>query len=160
MKEFVDLNIENLAVVSPDVGGIKMARAYAKRLNADLVVIDKRRPAQNVAEVMNIIGEVNGKNVLIVDDLIDTGGTFVNSVNILREKGAKDIYGVCTHPILSGHATEKIEQSPLKKLFVSDTVELQHQSPKIEIKSVSKLFAEAIKRTNENESISSLFDTI
>jgi ribose-phosphate pyrophosphokinase len=160
MKEFVDLNIDNLAVVSPDVGGIKMARAYAKRLNADLVVIDKRRPSQNVAEVMNIIGEVNGKNVLIVDDLIDTGGTFVNSVNILREKGAKDIYGVCTHPILSGHATEKIEQSPLKKLFVSDTVELQHQSPKIEIKSVSKLFAEAIKRTNENESISSLFDTI
>ncbi len=158
LKEFIDLNIPNLAVVSPDVGGIKMARAYAKRLDADLIVIDKRRPSQNVAEVMNVIGEVKGKNVLIVDDLIDTGGTFVNAVNVLKKEGALSIYGACTHPILSGHAIEKIEDSPLKKLYVTDTVELRQSSPKIEIKTVAKIFAEAIKRTNENESISSLFD--
>ena len=102
LKKFVSMKIKNLAVASPDVGGIKMARAYAKRLHSDLIVIDKRRPKPNVAEVMNIIGEVKGKNVLIVDDLIDTGGTFSNAVLELEKQGAKEIYGACTHPILSG----------------------------------------------------------
>jgi len=137
-----------------------MARAYAKRLHADLIVIDKRRPKPDVAEVMNIIGEVKGKNVLIVDDLIDTAGTFVNAVMALKENGANEIYGACTHPILSGEAINRINKAPLEKLFVSDTVPLHITSDKIEVKSVSSIFAEAIKRTNENESISSLFEIV
>jgi ribose-phosphate pyrophosphokinase len=160
LKHFMDLGIENLAVASPDVGGIKMARAYAKRLHADLIVIDKRRPKPNVAEVMNIIGEVKGKNAIIIDDLIDTAGTFVNAVNALKENGALEVYGACTHPILSGEAINRINNLPLKKLFVSDTVPLHISSDKIEIKSVASLFAEAIKRTNLNESISSLFEVV
>lgn len=160
LKHFLDLGIDNLAVASPDVGGIKMARAYAKRLHADLIVIDKRRPKPNVAEVMNIIGEVKGKNVIIVDDLIDTAGTFVNAVNALKEKGALDVYGACSHPILSGEAIKRINDLPLNKLFVTDTLNLKQQSDKIEVKSVASLFAEAIKRTNLNESISSLFEVV
>ena len=158
LKYVRELNIDNLAIASPDVGGIKMARAYSKRLHADLIVIDKRRPKQNVAEVMNIIGEVKNKNILIVDDLIDTGGTFVNAIEALKDKGANDVYGACTHAILSGDAIERITNSSIKKLIVSDTVPLKHLSDKIEVLSVSKIFSEAIIRTNENESISSLFD--
>lgn len=160
LKYFFDLQIPNLAVASPDVGGIKMARAYAKRLHADLIVIDKRRPKPNVAEVMNIIGEVKGKNVIIIDDLIDTAGTFVNAVNALKNKGALEVYGACTHPILSGEAIKRINDLPLKKLYVSDTIPLHSASDKIELKSVASLFAEAIKRTNLNESISSLFEVV
>lgn len=152
-------NIKNLVVASPDVGGIKMARAYAKKLETELVLIDKRRPKPNVAEVMNIIGDVEGKNVLIVDDLIDTGGTFVNAVEALKNQGAIDIYGICTHAILSGNAIEKITNSSIKKLMISNTLPLRTNSPKIEVISVGKIFAQAIKRTNKNESISSLFDT-
>ena len=100
--------IPNLAVVSPDVGGIKLARAYAKRLQSDLILIDKRRPRPNVAEVMNIIGDVTGKNVLIVDDLVDIGGTFTNAVEALKKAGAKEVFGVCTHAVLSGNAIERI----------------------------------------------------
>jgi ribose-phosphate pyrophosphokinase len=160
LKHLFDMNIPNLAVASPDVGGIKMARAYAKRLHADLIVIDKRRPKPNVAEVMNIIGDVNGKNVIIVDDLIDTAGTFVNAVNALKEKGALEVYGACTHPILSGEAIKRINDLPLKKLFITDTIPLHIESDKIEVKSVASIFAEAIKRTNLNESISSLFEVV
>ncbi len=158
LKHFYEMQIPNLAVCSPDVGSIKMARAYAKRLHADLILIDKRRPTQNVAEIMNIIGEVKGKNVLIIDDLIDTAGTFGNAVNALKDKGALEIYGACTHPILSGEAIDRIESLPLKKLYVTDTVPLRRNSEKIEVKSVATLFAEAIIRTNLNESISSLFE--
>jgi ribose-phosphate pyrophosphokinase len=150
--------IPNLAVVSPDVGGLKIARAYARRLEAELILIDKRRPKPNVAEVVNIIGNANGKNVLIIDDLIDTGGTFVNAVKALRENGAQDIYGACTHPILSGNATERINDSELTSLVVTDSVPLRVPSPKIEIRSVAKIFAEAIVRTHNNQSISTLFD--
>jgi ribose-phosphate pyrophosphokinase len=160
LKHFFDMKIQNLAVASPDVGGIKMARAYAKRLHADLIVIDKRRPKPNVAEVMNIIGEVKDKNVIIIDDLIDTAGTFVNAVTALKDKGALDVYGACTHPILSGEAIKRINDLPLKKLYASDTIPLHIVSDKIEIKSVASLFAEAIKRTNLNESISSLFEVV
>ncbi len=150
----------NLVVVSPDVGGIKIARSYAKRLGVPLVVIDKRRPSQNVAEVVHIIGEVEGKNVLIVDDLIDTGGTFVGAVQALKDRGAKDIYGSITHPLLSGPAIERINNSELTKLFVSDTIEFKDfKSEKIEQITASEIFAEAILRTHKNESISSLFDT-
>jgi ribose-phosphate pyrophosphokinase len=157
-KFFRQGSIENLAVASPDVGGIKMARAYAKRLEADLVVIDKRRPAQNQAEVMNIIGDVKGKNILIIDDLVDTAGTLCNAVKALQDYGAKDVYAAASHPVLSGKAVERIEASNLKKLIVTDTVPIKQKSAKIETESVAGLFAEAIKRTFNNESISSLFD--
>jgi ribose-phosphate pyrophosphokinase len=157
-EEFRKLQIPNLAVVSPDVGSIKMARSYAKRLGADLILIDKRRPNANEAEVMNIIGTVDNKNILIVDDLIDTANTFVNAAEALRKAGAKAIYGACTHSILSGQALQKIEASSVQKLFVTDTLPLHKTSPKVEVLSVAKLFAEAIIRTNHNESISSLFE--
>jgi len=150
--------IPNLAVVSPDVGGLKIARSYARRLEAELILIDKRRPKPNVAEVVNIIGNANGKNVLIIDDLIDTAGTFVNAVKALRESGAQEIYGACTHPILSGAATDRINESELTSLVVTDSVPLRILSPKIEIRSVAKIFAEAIVRTHNNQSISTLFD--
>jgi ribose-phosphate pyrophosphokinase len=150
--------IPNLTVVSPDVGGIKMARAYAKRLEADLVLIDKRRPAANEVEVMNIVGEVKGRNVLIVDDLIDTAGTFTSAVKTLKDAGAKDVYGACTHPILSGRALERIDNSDISKLLVTDSMQLKKTSSKIEVMSVSKIFAEAIRRSFDNKSISSLFD--
>ncbi len=150
--------IPNLAVASPDVGGIKMARSYAKRLDADLILIDKRRPKANEVEVMNVIGNVDGKNVLIVDDLIDTAGTFVNAVKALKESGAKEIYGACTHPILSGKAIERITNSEIKSIVVTDSIPVRKECPKIEYRSASRLFAEAIIRTHNNKSISSLFD--
>ncbi len=152
------LNIPNLAVASPDVGSIKLARSYAKRLDADLILIDKRRPRMNETEVMNIIGNVDKKNVLIVDDLIDTGNTFVNAVYALKESGAGTIFGACTHPILSGNAYEKIEDAPINQLVVTDSIPLKKQSSKIQVLSAAKLFAEAILRTHRNESISCLFD--
>lgn len=158
MKKFKKLNLSNLAVATPDVGGIKMARAYAKRLHADLIVIDKRRPKPNVAEVMNIIGDVENKNILIIDDLIDTGGTFVNAVNALKKEGALEIYGACTHAVFSGESLDRINKSALKKLYVSDTLPLTYASAKIETISVAEIFAESIIRTNKNKSISSLFD--
>lgn len=151
---------DNFVVVSPDIGGIKLARSYAKRLQANLVVIDKRRPKQNQAEVMNIIGDVKGKDVLIVDDLIDTGGTFVSSIAALKKHGAKEIYGAVTHPVLSNGAIKRIEQSELKQLFVTDSIPLNDldKNTKLVIRSASDLLAEAIKRTHQNESISSLFE--
>lgn len=157
-NHFNDLS-ENLAVVSPDVGGIKIARAYAKMLHSNLVVIDKRRPQQNLAEVVHIIGDVEGKDVLLVDDLIDTAGTFVGAVNALKQKGAKDVYGSITHPLLSGPAINRLNESALTKLFVTDTIELgEIETDKIKVLSASDIFAEAIKRTYNNESISSLFN--
>jgi ribose-phosphate pyrophosphokinase len=153
------LGMSNLAVASPDVGGVKTARAYAKMLgDADLVVVDKRRPKHNVA-VMNIIGDVAGKNVIIVDDLIDTGSTFVQCAEALKREGAEQIVGVITHPVFSGSAVDKIASSDaLTRLYVSDTIPLKRTHPKIEVISVAELFAEAIIRNHENESISSLFD--
>jgi ribose-phosphate pyrophosphokinase len=159
VKYFKEEKIKNMIIASPDVGGVKMARAYAKRFNADLIVIDKRRPAPNVAEVMNIIGDPSGKNVVMVDDLIDTAGTFCNAAIALKKAGAKNIYGACTHAVLSGEAIKRIEDSPLEMLIVSDTVPLRRKSPKIRVRSVDRVFAEAIKRTHEDKSISSLFDS-
>lgn len=151
---------DKLAVVSPDVGGIKIARAYAKRLNCSLVVIDKRRPKQNMAEVVHIIGSVEDKDVLIVDDMIDTGGTFVSAVEALKKNGARDIYGAITHPLLSGPAFDRLKKCELKKLYVSDTINFAEENlpDQIEVISASELFSEAIRRTFNNESISSLFD--
>lgn len=158
-KDRIEIYRNNLVVVSPDVGGIKIARAYAKMLDCSLVVIDKRRPKQNLAEVMNIIGDVDGKDILIVDDLIDTAGTFVGAIEALKEKGALNIYGAITHPVFSGQALERISNSKVSKLFVTDTINKVgiDQVEKIQIISSAELFAEAIRRTFNNESISSLF---
>lgn len=152
--------IENLVVAAPDLGRIKIARAYAKRLNSSLVVIDKRRPEANIAEVMNVIGDVQGKNVLLVDDMIDTGGTFIATINALKDRGAMDIYGAITHPVFSGGAVDKISATAIKKLYITDTVQLPPHTnmQKIEVRSVASLFAEAIVRSSKNESISSLFE--
>jgi ribose-phosphate pyrophosphokinase len=150
---------DNLSVVSPDVGGIKIARAYAKMLHSGLIVIDKRRPKQNLAEVMNIIGEVEGKDILVVDDLIDTAGTFVGAAKALKAKGAKKIYGAVTHPLLSGPAIERLNRGDIDKLFVTDTIDFdENASPRIVKISAAPLFGEAITRTYKNESISSLFN--
>ncbi len=158
VRHFRKKRIPRLTVCSPDVGGIRMARAYAKRLEADLVVIDKRRPRQNEAEVMNIIGDVRGRNILIVDDLVDTAGTLSNAVRALRDNGAQDVYVAATHPVLSGNACERLKDSGLKKVVVTDTIPLRTPLPEIEVESVSELFAEAILRTFKDKSISSLFD--
>lgn len=159
MDEFSGDN-KNLVVVSPDVGGIKIARSYAKKLHAGLVLIDKRRPEPNKAEVMNIIGDVDGKDVLIVDDLIDTAGTFVAAVDALKKRGAAKIFGAITHPLLSGPAIERVENCEIDTLFVSDTIPQNNlrANSKIKIKTSATLFAESIIRSHHSESISSLFD--
>lgn len=149
---------EEFVVASPDIGGVKFARGYAKRLNAGLVLIDKRRPQANESVVENVVGEVKGKTIIIVDDIIDTAGTFINAVDALLERGAKKIYGACTHPILSGDAIDRIEKARVERILVTDTVPLKRQSPKIEVHSVAKIFAEAIKRIHCNESLSVLFE--
>lgn len=153
--------LDRLAVAALDVGGAKTARAYAKRLHADLVLVDKRRPAPNVSEIMTVIGDVEGKDVIIVDDLIDTGGTFVSCARTLKSHGARTIVGSCTHPVFSGHALEAIEEcEDIERVYVTDTIPLRRPSPKIRVVSVAELLAEAILRTHRNESISSLFDII
>src|SRR5438094_241685 len=157
-KHFREEKLKNLAIASPDVGGSKMARGFAKRFDADLIIIDKRRPAQNVAEVMNIIGEPKGKDIILIDDLIDTGGTFANAARALKDAGARRVYGACTHPVLSGKAMERINASPLEYLLVTDTIPLKNGDGKVKVKSVAKVFAEAIQRTHDGKSISSLFD--
>lgn len=150
--------IDNLVVVAPDVGSLKTARSYSKKLGASLAFIDKRRPKQNESEIMNIIGEVKGKNVLIVDDLIDTAGTLTNAAAAMKERGALDIRAMCSHPILSGPAFQRIEDSPIDELLVTDTIPLRQPSEKIKVLSVANIFAEAIERIHTNDTISALFD--
>ena len=150
--------IDNLVVVAPDVGSLKTARSYSKKLGASLAFIDKRRPKQNESEIMNIIGEVKGKNVLIVDDLIDTAGTLTTAAAAMKERGALDIRAMCSHPILSGPAFQRIEDSPIDELLVTDTIPLRQPSEKIKVLSVANIFAEAIERIHTNDTISALFD--
>jgi ribose-phosphate pyrophosphokinase len=154
--------LKNLTVVSPDVGGIKMARAYAKGLNADLAIVDKRRSGPNEVEAMNLIGEVRGKTVLVPDDMIATGGSLVEAVNALVKFGAKDIYASCTHAVLSGNAMEKLEKSVLKEVVVTDTIPIPREKRigKITVLPVAPLFGEAIMRIHNEESISSLFNDV
>ncbi|MEM1041192.1 MAG: ribose-phosphate pyrophosphokinase [Bacteroidota bacterium] len=152
-----DRTAENLVVVAPDVGSLKLARAYAKRLGSDLALIDKRRPRQNVAEVMRIIGEVEGKNVLLLDDMVDTAGTLVSAAEALLDAGALSIEAAATHALLSGPAYERIEASPIRRLLVTDTVPLHRTSDKIEVISVADHFADAIHRIYADESVSTLF---
>lgn len=156
---FISKNLKNLVILSPDMGGIRRARAYANRLDASLAVIDKRRTGANKAEVLNVVGKVKGKQILIVDDMIDTGGTLIAAVSALIKKGVQEIYVSATHPILSGSAYEMIESSSLKELVVTDTIPLKQEKAKTKIKvlSVAPLLGEAIKRIHENRSVSSLF---
>ncbi|MEX0845632.1 MAG: ribose-phosphate pyrophosphokinase [Balneolaceae bacterium] len=158
IDHFTSNPIDNLVVVAPDVGSLKMARSYSKKLGATLAFIDKRRPKANQSEIMNLIGEVEGKNVLIVDDLIDTAGTLTNAAAALKERGALNIVAICTHPILSGPAYQRIEDSPIDELLVTDTVQLRQPSDKIRVLSIANIFAEAIQRIHTNDTISALFD--
>ncbi|MBF0159385.1 MAG: ribose-phosphate pyrophosphokinase [Magnetococcales bacterium] len=151
---------ERMVVVSPDVGGVVRARSYAKRLNVDLAIIDKRRLGPNQSEVLHIIGDVVGKDCLIVDDMVDTAGTLVKASDALLAHGAHSVTGACTHPVLSGPAVERITSSTLGELLVTDTIPLSaaaEQCPKIRVLTVSHLLGEAIRRISAEESVSSLF---
>ena len=146
--------------VSPDAGGVERTRAYAKRLGADLAIIDKRREAKNVSEVMNIIGDIEGRDCVILDDMIDTAGTMTNAARALREKGAKRVLAAATHPVLSGPAIERIVDSPLEEVIVTDTIPLTAEAQATErfrVLSVASLLGEAIKRIHHSDSVSSLF---
>ena len=148
-------------VVSPDVGGIKTARLYSKKLGIKLAIVDKRRVGPDETEVGFVIGEVEGKNIVIVDDLIATGGSIVQAAKTLKEKGAKDIYVGVTHPLLCGSAAEKLAAAPIKELAVTDTIPLNDNvkllGDKIKVLSIDKLLGESIRRTHLNQSISSMF---
>ena len=160
LEEIRQQNFSDLIIVSPDAGGTERARAFAKRLHAGLAIIDKRRSGPNVAEVMHIIGDVKGKNCVIIDDMIDTAGTLCAAASALQEQGAADVYACATHGVLSGPALERITESPLKKVFITDTIHTQEklaQCDNLHRLSVSHLLAEAIRRTHNAESVSSLF---
>jgi len=161
--EYIErMKFDNLVVVSPDVGGIKMARAYAKRLSAALAIVDKRRISPEKAEVMNILGEVKDRDALIVDDLAATGGSLVEAASAIKKAGAKNIYAAISHGVLSGNANENIAQSVIKELFITDTIPFKpdESNKKIKVLSVAGLLAEAIRRIRKEESVSSLFDGI
>jgi len=154
------LKLPNLTIVSPDAGGVERARAYAKRLDASLAIVDKRRETPNVAEVHNVIGEVEGRTALIVDDIVDTGGTLAQVAGAIQKAGAKDVLASCSHGVLSGHALEKIEKSPLSKLIVTDSIPLteeKRRSAKIVVLSIAELMAKAIRNIHEEASVTSLF---
>lgn len=149
----------NLCFASPDVGSVKRARIYAQHFNADMVICDKYRKRANEIAEMTLIGSVEGKDVVLVDDMIDTGGTLCNAASLLMEKGAKSVRAICTHAVLSGKAYDNIEKSALSELIVSNTIRLKQESSKIKVLSVAKLFAQAIRNAHEHKSINSLFIT-
>ncbi len=151
---------QKLVVVSPDVGGVVRARALAKRLEADLAIIDKRRPRPNVATVMNIIGEIEGRTCVIIDDLVDTANTLCEGARALKERGAEKVLAYCTHPVLSGKAIERINASVLDELVVTDTIPLNGEArscPRIRVLPVAGLLAETMRRISDEDSVSSLF---
>ena len=151
---------DNLVIVSPDAGGVERARAFAKRLDASLAIIDKRRDVPNVAEAMNIIGEVEGKTAVILDDMVDTAGTLTQASTALKNRGTSEIYACCTHPVLSGPSIERIEASPLDHLVVTNTIPLNKKAQscsKIDVLSIAELLGETIKRIFNSESVSTLF---
>lgn len=160
VEHIQNLNLENLTVVSPDPGGVERARAFAKRVDAQLAIIDKRREQANVAEVMNVIGKVKGRNCMIVDDIVDTAGTLVKTAQALMEHGATAVYSCCTHPVLSGPALDNIEGSPLTELVVADSIPLRPRAvacERIRQLSVAPLLAQAIQSIHEETSISRFF---
>ena len=150
-------DMSNVIFASPDVGGVKRARVYAKHFNRNLVICDKYRKRANEIAGMTVIGDVEGADVILVDDLADTAGTLCRAAEAILEKGARSVRALCTHPVLSGKAYENIENSHLTELLVCDTIPLLHQSPKIKVMSTGKLFARAIRNTHEHKSISALF---
>ena len=153
-------NHQNLVVVSPDIGGVVRARALAKQLGCDLAIIDKRRPAAGIAEVMHVIGEIDGRTCVIMDDMIDTAGTLVKAAEVLKERGAKSVYAYCTHPVFSGPAVERIAASQIDEVVITNTIPLSQAAmgcAKIRQLSVAFLFAETIRRISDGESVTSLF---
>ena len=159
-RYFKEKHISDLTIVSPDIGSVTRARNFSNHLNAPIAIVDKRRPQANVSEIMNVIGDIEGKNVILIDDLIDTAGTITQAANMLKEFGAKDVYACCTHPILSGPALERIQNSAINELIVTDTVRLpeEKRNGKIKVISVAPVFSEAILRIHKNISVSKLFD--
>ena len=150
----------DLVVISPDVGGVVRARAMAKQLGCDLAIIDKRRPAAGIAEVMHVIGEIEGRNCVIMDDMIDTAGTLVKAAEVLKERGAKSVFAYCTHPVFSGPAVDRIAGSALDEVVITNTIPLSAAAracPKIRQLSAAFLFAESIRRISDGESVTSLF---
>ena len=160
-QDFIEKGLvdDEVVVVSPDLGSVTRARKFADKLHSSIAIIDKRRPRANVCEVMNVIGDVEGKNVVLIDDMIDTAGTITNAANALKELGAKDVYACCSHAVLSGPAIERIEESAIKELIVLNTIDLVESKAidKIKSLSIAPLFAEAIKRIHDNQGVSSLF---
>jgi len=158
-RYFQQIGLKDPVIVSPDVGSIKIARAFSKTLKGSLAIVDKRRPSPNNSEVMHIIGEVKDKPAIIRDDMVDTGGTLTDAAYAIKERGAGDIYACCTHAVLSGRAVEKIEKAPIKKMVVSDTIDLSHKDlpEKIEVVSSAELFAQAVMRIHKEETIAELF---
>jgi ribose-phosphate pyrophosphokinase len=156
---FKKRRFNKLSVVAPDTGGVTRARAFAKRLDADLVIIDKRRPSPNEAEIMNVVGDVRGRQALIVDDMVDTGGTLVEATHALLDHGAKAVAASCTHPVLSGSAVKKIADSSIEELVVCNTIPIdgERMISKIKVLSVAGLLGEAIRRIHNEDSVSSLF---
>ena len=157
---FKPLIDEETVVVSPDLGGVTRARSFANILDLPIAIIEKRRPKANVSEVMNVIGDIEGKNVILIDDIIDTAGTIAKAASVLKSFGAKKVYGAATHGVLSGPAIDRIKESELERFIITDTIPLPKEKhiEKIEIVSVSGLFAEAIRRIHSNESVSKLFE--
>jgi ribose-phosphate pyrophosphokinase len=161
VRHLKTLNLEDVTIVSPDAGGVERARAYAKRLGATLAIIDKRRVAANQTEVMNIIGDVDGRNVFVVDDIIDTGGTLIHTVEALFAKGARSISASCTHAVLSGPAIGRINNSRIGQVITTNsmpTADKESECPKLITLSIADLLAEAIKRIHNEDSVSSLFE--
>ncbi|MDA1081231.1 MAG: ribose-phosphate pyrophosphokinase [Gemmatimonadetes bacterium] len=154
------MGLKDLVVVAPDVGSAKMARGFAKRLNGTLAIIDKRRPAANVAEVVNVVGEVEGMDCLIADDMIDTAGSVSEAARALKRLGAKDIYACATHALLSGPAVERLSSAPIKEVTVTNSIAIPESRlfPQLNVLSVGELFAKAIRFTHADQSVSSLFD--
>ncbi|MCD8238604.1 MAG: ribose-phosphate diphosphokinase [Clostridiales bacterium] len=152
--------MDNIVAVSPDLGSVARTRAFAEKLNVPLAIIDKRRPKPNVSEIMNIIGDIKGKNCILVDDMIDTAGTICNAANAIKERGAKSVYACCTHGVFSGNALEKIEKSAIDQLIMLDTIHFPEEKmiSKIKILSTAKIFADAIYRIHECLPISRLYD--
>ncbi len=159
-RYFRDKDLQDLVVVAPDVGSAKMARGYSKRLGATFAIIDKRRPAHNVAEVLNVVGDVNGKNCLLTDDMVDTGGTLANAVKALKERGARAVYAAATHALLSGNAAERLSAAPLEEFVVTNTIHIpeERRFEGLKVLSVAGLLANAIEYIHSNESVSQLFE--
>jgi ribose-phosphate pyrophosphokinase len=159
-RYFRGLGLEDPVIVAPDVGSAKMARGFARRLDASFAIIDKRRPAPNVAEVMQVVGEVDGRPCIIVDDMIDTAGTLQSVVQALCDRGASSIYAAATHALLSGPAVERLESSPVREVVVTNTLHIPEAKrfPKLKILSIAELLARAISYTHSNASVSQLFD--